>query len=57
MTVEEARAVLSGCNEWIGWSSWEDFGHEDIVLDGRFTLREVEAILTLMKHDKDTPHD
>lgn len=57
MTVEEARAVISGCNEWIGWSSWEDFGREDIVLDGRFTLREVEAILTLMKHDKDTPHD
>ena len=44
MTLEEAKAILSKCGAWIG-----DGYENDILLDGNFTLEQLEALVLVIK--------
>ncbi|WP_434115674.1 hypothetical protein [Paraburkholderia caffeinilytica] len=52
-TYSHARAILRGAGGWIDWDNvgdrpdWQCGG---IVLDGRFTLDELRAILVFARH-------
>lgn len=47
MTVEEAKAILAK------GSGWEDFGGPPFVIDGRYSLEELEAILVIARDAAD----
>ncbi len=44
MTLEEAKIILSECRAWIG-----DGCENEIVLDGDFTLAQLEALVLIIK--------
>jgi hypothetical protein len=51
MTPEEARKALdeNGLAGWVGWQMWNGGA---ICLDGDFTIKELEALLVLMRQPR-----
>lgn len=44
-----AREIVDRVGAWVGWDLWE-LDHESIVLDGEFSIQQLEALTVVLKH-------
>lgn len=48
LTRFDAEKIVEAIPAWVGWDDWEQGGLKTIRLDGRFTLRELEALILVL---------
>ncbi len=46
--LSRAEAMVAAIDSWIGWDVWER-EHKRIILDGSFTLAEIEALSLVLR--------
>lgn len=47
--VEFARLTANSIDAWVGWEDWDQLEDSPIILDGKFTVGQLEAIATLLR--------
>jgi hypothetical protein len=46
----DAERTVGNIRAWVGWEMW-GLDHQSIVLDGEFTLAELEALVAVLRRD------